>query len=119
MAKKVSNMKQLQKAIMPVMEGMADALAERVYETLNYFILDYYKGYEPSSYQRTQDYLQSAIKVDAHPYKSGVRATVYIDYDSLNSYGVSGHQVAKWSNEGTHGGMEVDHKPHVCRILWI
>ena len=114
MAKKVSNMKQLQKAIMPVMEGMADALAERVYETLNYFLLDYYAGYEPSSYQRTKDFLYSAVKVDAQPYKGGVKASVYIDYDSLNSYrNVSGYQVAKWSNEGLHGGMEVDHKPHV------
>ena len=111
MAKHIRNMNELAKAMQPVLLKMTDQLADRVYETLNYFILDYYKGYEPSSYQRTQDYLQSAIKVDAHPYKSGVRATVYIDYDSLNSYGVSGHQVAKWSNEGTHGGMEVDHKP--------
>ena len=54
------------------------------------------------------------MKVDAHPYKGGVKASVYIDYDSLNSYrNVSGYQVAKWSNEGKHGGLEVDHKPHV------
>ena len=32
----------------------------------------------------------------------------------MNSYkGVTGYQVVKWSNEGLHGGMEVDHKPHV------
>lgn len=113
MAIHVKNMEELNKALQPVMMGMVDKLADRVYETLNYFLQDYYAGYEPSSYQRTKDFLYSAVKVDAEPYKGGVRASVYIDYDSLNSYGVSGYQVAKWSNEGTHGGMEVDHKPHV------
>ena len=61
-------MNELAKAMQPVLLKMTDQLADRVYETLNYFILDYYKGYEPSSYQRTQDYLHSAIKLDAHQY---------------------------------------------------
>ena len=103
MAKHVSNMNELAKALQPVMLKMVDQLADRVYETLNYFLQDYYSGYEPSSYQRSKDFLHSAVKVDAHPYKGGVRASVYIDYDSLDSYGVSGYQVAKWANEGLHG----------------
>lgn len=98
----------------PVLLKMTDKLADRVYENLNYFLLDYYEGYEPSSYQRTKDFLFSAVKVDAEPYKGGVRARVYIDTDAMNSYrNVSGYQVAKWSNEGLHGGIEVNHKPHV------
>lgn len=114
MAIHVKNMKELNKALQPVMMGMIDKMADRVEQTLNYFLQDYYEGYEPSSYQRTKDFLFSAVKVDAHPYKGGVRASVYIDTDALNSYrGVSGYQVAKWSNEGKHGGIEVDHKPHV------
>lgn len=113
MAKHISNMNELAKALQPVMLKMVNQLAQRVYETLNYFLQDYYSGYEPSSYQRSKDFLHSAVKVEAHPYKGGVRASVYIDYDSLNSYGVTGYQVAKWSNEGSHGGIEVNHKPHV------
>ena len=114
MAKHVSNMSELAKALQPVMMGMVNKEADRVYETLNYFLQDYYSGYEPSSYQRTKDFLYSAVKVDAHPYKGGVRASVYIDYDSLNSYrGVTGYQVAKWADEGLHGGLETNHKPHV------
>lgn len=114
MAKHISNMKELNKALQPVMLKMVDQLADRVYETLNYFLQEYYDGYDPVYYRRLQDFLHSAVKVDAHPYKGGVRASVYIDYDSLNSYsGVTGYQVAKWANEGLHGGMEVDHKPHV------
>lgn len=114
MAIHVKNMNELAKALQPTLLKMTDRLADRVYKTLNYFLQDYYAGYEPSSYQRTRDFLHSAMKVDAQPYKGGVRASVYIDYDSLNSYkNVGGYQVVKWSNEGKHGGIEVDHKPHV------
>ena len=114
MAIRVNNMDELARALQPVMLKMVDQLADRVYETLNYFLQDYYSGYSPSSYQRTKDFLYSAVKVDAHPYKGGVRASVYIDYDSLSNYkNVTGYQVIKWANDGKHGGMEVDHKPHV------
>ncbi len=37
MAKHIRNMDELSKALQPVMLGMVDELAERVYETLNYF----------------------------------------------------------------------------------
>ena len=114
MAKHIRNMNELAKAMQPVLLKMTDQLADRVYETLNYFLQEYYDGYDPVYYHRLQDFLHSAVKVDAQPYKGGVRASVYIDYDSLNSYReVSGYQVAKWSNEGLHGGIEVDHKPYV------
>ncbi len=114
MAVHIRNMKELQKAMQPVLLKMTDKLAECVYETLNYFLQDYYAGYEPSSYQRSKDFLFSAVKVDAHPYNGGVLAGVYIDMDAMNSYrNVSGYQVAKWANEGLHGGMKTDHKPHV------
>ena len=107
-------MKELAKALQPTLLKMTDQLADRVYENLNYFLLDYYEGYDPVSYQRTKDFLYSAVKVEAKPYKGGVKASVYIDYDSLTGYrNVSGYQVAKWANEGLHGGIEVDHKPHV------
>ncbi len=114
MAIHIKNMKELNKALQPVMLKMVDQLGDRVCENLNYFLSDYYQGYDPSSYQRTKDFLYSAVKVDAHPYNGGVKASVYIDYDSLNSYeGVTGYQVAKWADEGLHGGIEADHKPHV------
>ena len=114
MAVHVKNMKELNKALQPALLKMTDQLADRVYENLNYFLLDYYEGYDPVSYQRTKDFLYSAVKVEAKPYKGGVKASVYIDYDSLTGYrNVSGYQVAKWANEGLHGGIEVDHKPHV------
>lgn len=113
-------MEELNKALQPVLLKMVEQLADRVYETLNYFLEDYYEGYIPSSYLRTKDFLYSAVKVEAKPYKGGVKASVYIDYDSLNSYkGVTGYQVARWANGGKHGGMEVEHKPMYGRIPWM
>ena len=53
MAVHIKNMKELNKALQPVMMGMVDKMAERVYETLNYFLQDYYAGYEPSGRSQT------------------------------------------------------------------
>lgn len=114
MAKHIKNMNDLQKALMPVMTKMVDKLAENVYETLNYYLWDYYTGWIPGSYRRTEEFLRSAVKINAYPEGNGVKASVYIDYDSMNDYvNAIGYQVAKWANEGTHGGLSVNHKPHV------
>ena len=111
-------MNQLQKVLQPVMTKMVDQLADRVYETLNYFLNDYYTGWTPDSYSRTEAFLRSAVKVDAHPYQGGVKtrvkASVYIDLDSMDDYvNATGYQVAQWANTGLHGGLSVSHKPHV------
>lgn len=114
MAKHISNMNQLQKALQPVMTKMVDELAKRVYETLNYFISDYYTGWTPDSYRRTEAFLRSAVKVDAYPEKGGVRASVYIDYNAMDDYvNATGYQVAQWANNELHGGLSVNHKPRV------
>lgn len=114
MAKHINSMNQLQKALQPVMVKMMDQLAERVYETLNYYLSDYYTGWTPDSYSRMEAFLRSAVKVDAYPDKGGVRACVYIDYDSMDSYvNATGYQVAQWADSGSHGGLSVNHKPHV------
>ena len=114
MAKHISNMDDLEKALQPMLLKMVDELAERVYETLNYFLHEYYEGWTPNSYSRTEDFLRSAVKTEAKPYKGGVRASVYIDYDSMDNYvNATGYQVATWANQGLHGGLSVSHKPHV------
>lgn len=111
---KISNMNELQKALQPVMLKMMDTLAERVYETLNYFLNDYYTGWTPESYRRTEAFLRSAVKVEAKPYRGGVKASVYIDYESLDEYvNATGFEVAQWANTGLHGGLSVSYKPHV------
>ena len=114
MAKHITNMNQLQKALQPVMVKMVDQLTERVYQTLNYYLYDYYTGWTPESYSRTEAFLRSAVKVDAYPDKGGARACVYIDYDSMDNYvDTTGYQVALWAEQGLHGGLSVNHKPHV------
>ena len=42
MAIHIKNMKEMNKALQSVMIGMVDKMAERVYETLNYFLQEYY-----------------------------------------------------------------------------
>ena len=115
MAKKISNMNQLQKALMPAMVKMTDTLAERVYETLNHFLQEYYNSYNPTSYIRHFDFIRSALKIKPTVKGNKVVAYVYIDTDYMgNYYDATGHQVASWANEGLHGGtIEGDNTPHV------
>lgn len=113
--KRVGNMDELAKALLPAMQNMADQMAERVYETLNHFLQEYYNSYNPRSYRRQYDYLRSAVKVDAKVKGSKVVASVYIDTDSMDDYyNATGYQVATWANEGLHGGLDVgNNTPHV------
>lgn len=115
MAKRISNMNQLQAALMPTMTKMVDVLAERVYETLNYFLQEYYNSYDPVSYRRQYDFLRSAVKVEPKVVGSKVVASVYIDTESMdNYYNATGEQVATWGNQGLHGGLDVgSNTPHV------
>lgn len=109
MARKIiNNMDELEKALMPTLKGMVDTLAERVYETLNYFLQEYYSSYSPKSYRRQYDFLRSAVKVEPKIVGNKVIASVYIDTDSMDNYnGVSGYQVASWANQSLHGGLDV------------
>lgn len=115
MAKHISNMNQLQAALMPNMVKMVDKLAERVYETLNYFLQEYYDSYDPVSYRRINDFLYSAVKVEPKIKGNKVVASVYIDTESMdNYYNATGEQVAEWANQGLHGGLYTgSNTPHV------
>lgn len=115
MTKHISNMNELEKALQSVMLGMVDELAERVYQTLNYFLQEYYNSYDPKSYRRQYDFLRSAVKVEPKVVGNKVVASVYIDTDLMdNYYNASGHQVATWANQGLHGGLDVgNNTPHV------
>ena len=115
MAKHMKNMDELAKALQPVMLGMVDELAERVYKTLNYFLQEYYNSYDPKSYRRQYDFLRSAVKVKPKVMGNKVVASVYIDTDSMDSYyNATGEQVASWANQGLHGGLDTgNNTPHV------
>lgn len=111
MTKHISNMNELEKALMPTMSKMVDTLAERVYETLNYFLQEYYDSYDPKSYRRQYDFLRSAVKVESKIKGNKVVASVYIDTDSMDDYyNATGEQVARCANQGLHGGLAVGTK---------
>lgn len=108
MAKHIKNMDELSKALMPTMVKMVDCMAQRVYETLNFFLQKYYDSYDPVFYRRQYDFLRSGFKVDARVIRGKAVASVYIDTDYMsNYYGVSGEQVATWANQGLHGGKKL------------
>ena len=115
MAKHIRNMNDLQKALMPTAKDMIGILTERVYETLNHFLQEYYNSYDPKSYRRQFDFLRSAVKVEPKIKGSKVTASVYIDTESMdNYYNATGFQVAQWANQGLHGGLDTNSKtPHV------
>ncbi|MCI8323195.1 MAG: hypothetical protein HFI54_06055 [Lachnospiraceae bacterium] len=115
MAIHVKNMKELNKALQPVMKGMVDKMAERVEQTLNYFLQEYYNSYDPVYYRRSYDFLHSAVKVEPKVVGNKVVASVYIDTDSMNNYyDATGEQIARWANQGTHGGtIRGNNTPHV------
>lgn len=115
MAIHVKNMKELNKALQPVMMGMVDKMAERVEQTLNYFLQEYYNSYDPVYYRRLYDFLHSAIKTEPKVIGNKVVASVYIDTDSMdNYYEATGEEVATWANQGTHGGtIRGNNTPHV------
>lgn len=114
MVRSISNMDQLASALVPVLQGMVNQMADRVYETLNFYLQDYYTGWTPSSYRRTYDFLYSAVKIKARMEGNKCVADIYIDYDAMDSYvNATGFQVVTWVNEGLHGGLSVSHKPHV------
>ncbi len=115
MAKRVSNMNQLAAALQPTMLGMVNEMKERVYQTLNYFLQEYYNSYDPEYYRRQYDLLRSAVKVEPKRVGNKVVASVYIDTDSMDRYyEATGYQVATWANQGLHGGLDVgNNTPHV------
>ena len=99
MARHVSNMKDLEKALQPVLVNMVDELTERVYETLNYFLQEYYNSYNPKSYRRQFDFLRSAVRVKPKIKGSKVTASVYIDTESMDNYcNAIGVKVIQWAN---------------------
>ena len=70
---------------MPTMTKMVDELAERVYKTLNYFIQEYYNGYDPKSYSHQYDFLRSVVKVEPKIVGNKVTASVFIDTDYMDN----------------------------------
>ena len=115
MARHINNMDELEKALLPTMIKMVDGMATKVYETLNYFLQEYYSSYSPKSYRRQYDFLRSAVKVEPKVVRGKVIASVYIDYESMdNYYNATGLQVVQWANQGLHGGLDVgNNTPHV------
>jgi len=109
MAKTFKNMAELEKMLLEQCRQACEFAANEVYESINYFLNQYYSEWSPSSYQRSYDLLHSAFKTTIKKVGNGYQAVVGIDYESLDNYrDTSGFQVVKWANtKGIHGGLDV------------
>lgn len=111
MAKRISNMNQLQAALMPEIAKMEKVLVDRVYQTLNYFLQEYYNSYDPKSYKRQYDFLRSVVKIEPKVIGNKVVSSVYIDTDSMdNYYDATGYMVVYWADRRLHGGLDTGDK---------
>ena len=79
----INNVNDLSKIMQPVLVGLVDQLANRVYEPLNFFLQSYYDSYNPVSYRRQYDFLRSAIKVKGRMSRGKAVAYVYIDTEPI------------------------------------
>ena len=114
MAKTIIRTKaQLKKVYMEHLKGMIEKTTDKLFDTLEHFLIEYYCVYTPSSYRRTMDFLRSAFKIEPKIEGNRVVAYVGIDVDSLDDYKISGEQVVKWANEGLHGGVYAGDSPRV------
>lgn len=109
MATNQGGMKELEKFMMQQCKNLCEMMANEVYETLNYFLNQYYTEWTPSSYQRSYDFLHSAFKTEVKQVGNGYQSVVGIDYESLDDYkNATGFQVVSWANtKGIHGGLDV------------
>ena len=71
------------------------------------FIQHYYDEYDPSSYDRTYQFLDSCV--NSHVSKEGNKYVIdiFIDYHNLKYSIRNSKQVVEWANQGLHGGYDV------------
>jgi hypothetical protein len=105
----IRNIADLEKVMMQQCKNICELMANEVYETLNYFLNQYYTEWTPVSYSRTYDLLHSAFKTKVEQVGNSYQAVVGIDYESLDNYkDATGYEVVSWSNQkGIHGGLDV------------
>lgn len=106
---KTGGSKELESYMLAMSKQACEYMVEGFYETLNFFLAQYYSEWHPSSYQRGYDLLHSAFKTEVKRVGMGYQAIVGIDYESLDNYkSASGYQVVSWANtKGIHGGLDV------------
>jgi len=106
--KNITSYAELEKMIQQQAKQLCEHAANEVYETINFFINQYYSEWTPAIYQRTYDFLHSAFKTNVIQNGKSFVAEVGIDYESLNDYqNATGLEIVTWANSELHGGLNV------------
>lgn len=80
---------------------------DEIYKILKDFLRKFYMDYEPDSYQRTYQLLQSLVQSRVVSDGKGYKAEVYFALDNLSYAGgnPSGEQVMDAASQGLHGAI--------------
>lgn len=77
------------------------------------FIQKYYDEYDPSSYRRTFQFLDSVVNSKVFTEGGKYIVDIYIDWQNIHYKYSDTKQIIEWANEGLHGGYDVtDEKSH-------
>lgn len=87
-----------------------DRAKEKVCYVINHFLTEFYKEFDPSVYERTEQLLRSLVKTDVRSTGDGWTAEVYFDLDALDYSWrlVNGQREEKegWSHTGNKNSDE-------------
>ena len=102
-----NNEKQLEKFLLKKCRLALIKAQEKVFRIIKDFLRQYYMDYDPASYERTYQLLQSLVQSRIVSDGKGYRAEVYFDLDSLSYAGgnPSGEQVMEAASQGLHGAI--------------
>lgn len=101
------NEKELEKFILKRCRLALIKAQEEVFRIIKDFLRQFYMDYDPSSYQRTYQLLQSLVQSRIVSDGKGYRAEVYFDLDGLSydGYNPTGEQVMAAASQGLHGAI--------------
>lgn len=107
------NKKELERFLLKKCRLVLLKAQEEVYKILKDFLRQYYMDYDPISYERTYQLLQSLVQSRIVSDGKGYKAEVYFDLDKLQYYKPawqggkppSGEQVFEAAKQGLHGAI--------------
>lgn len=101
------NEKQLKDFLLAKCKNAVVQAENKIYAIIKRFLVEFYRDYEPSIYERTNQLLHSLVKSNIRQARNGYEAEVYFDLDGLSYAGgnPSGEQVMEAASQGYHGAI--------------
>lgn len=111
----IRNYQQLRKKLNEALKETQHKLTIEIQDLIKEFIVQYYKEFTPNSYDRTEQFLNSCLRIDPRLTKDGYKSYVYIDYKNMSyvyypqnkskTFVGDGLMVVQSANLGRHGAI--------------